>query len=53
LRAQTLTVSWKSTWGNLAKTTLAVAATDSVSERTSLWWSLLDKARTHFESDPL
>jgi DNA invertase Pin-like site-specific DNA recombinase len=40
LRAQTLTVSWKSTWGNLAKTTLAVAATDSVSERTSLWWSL-------------
>jgi site-specific DNA recombinase len=38
LRAQTLTVSWKSTWGNLAKTTLAVRRTDSVFEQNSLWW---------------
>ena len=38
LRAQTLTVSWKSPWENLAKTTLAVRGTDSVSEQTSLWW---------------
>jgi len=38
LRAQTLTVSWKSPWENLAKTPLAVRGTASVSERTSLWW---------------
>ena len=52
LRAQTLTVSWKSPWENLAKTTLAVRRAGSFSEQTSLWWSLLDRARTHFESDP-
>jgi hypothetical protein len=38
LRAQTLTVSWKSPWENLAETTLAMRGTDSVSARTSLWW---------------
>ena len=50
LRAQTLTVSFKSPWNFLAETNLAVCATASISEATSLWWSLLDKARTHFES---
>ncbi len=38
LRAQTLTVSWKLPWENLAKTTLAARRTASFSERTSLWW---------------
>jgi site-specific DNA recombinase len=38
LRAQTLTVSWNSPWGNLAETNLAVAATGSVSEQTAKWW---------------
>src|ERR1022692_889538 len=38
LRAQNLTASWKLPWENLAKTNLAVRATASNSEQTSLWW---------------
>ena len=38
LRAQTLTVSWKSTWGNLAKTTLAVRGAGSESAKSSMMW---------------
>jgi site-specific DNA recombinase len=38
LRAQTLTVSWKSTWENLAKTVLAVRRTSDFSEQSALWW---------------
>ena len=38
LRAQTLTVSWKSPWNFLAKTTLAVRGTVANSSQSSLWW---------------
>jgi hypothetical protein len=50
LRAQTLTVSWKSPWENLAETNLAARGAASFSEQIVKWWSLLDTARTHFES---
>ena len=38
LHAQTLRVSFKKPWDFLAETNLAVCATASVSEQTSLWW---------------
>jgi hypothetical protein len=38
LRAQTLTVSWKSPWENLAKTTLAVRRTSDFSQQSAIWW---------------
>ena len=38
LRAQKLTVSWKSPWGNLAKTTLAARGAASFSEQSANWW---------------
>ena len=38
LRAQTLTVSFKSPWNFLAETNLAASLAASFSEQTSLWW---------------
>jgi hypothetical protein len=38
LRAQTLTVSFKSPWHFLAETNLAVRRTGSVLEQNSIWW---------------
>ena len=52
LRAQTLTVSFKKPWNYLAETTIAVRRTDSLLQWNSLWVVLLEKVRTHFESDP-
>jgi site-specific DNA recombinase len=51
LHAQTLRVLFKKPWDFLAETNLAVENTGTISERTTLMWSLLDKARTHFESE--
>jgi len=51
LHSQTLRVSFEKPWDFLAETNLAVRVTNSFSEQNSVWWSLLDKARTHFESD--
>ena len=53
LRAQTLTVSFKTPWIFLAETNITVRGTDDVSIRNSEWWCLLNKARTHFEENPL
>jgi hypothetical protein len=38
LRAQTLTVSFKTPWNYLAETTLAVRRTESLSQQCSEWW---------------
>jgi hypothetical protein len=51
LRAQTLTVSFKTPWNYLAETTLAVRSTESLSQQCSEWWCLLDKVRTHFDQE--
>jgi hypothetical protein len=52
LRAQTLSVSFKKPWNYLARTTVALRGTESLLERNYLMVELLDRARTHFESDP-
>ena len=52
LRAQNLTVSFKTPWDSLAKTTLSVRSTADASARCAEMWSLLDTARTHFEANP-
>jgi len=53
LRAQTLTVTFKTPFDSLAETTLAVRSTTDVSSQISKWWCLLEKARTHFDENPV
>ncbi len=51
LRAKTLRISLIKPWNFLAETNLAARTAGTISERTSLMWSLLDKARTHFDDE--
>jgi hypothetical protein len=51
LRAKTLTVSFKKPWEYLAETNRASRVAGDFSEGYSRWWTLLDKARTHFDAD--
>jgi hypothetical protein len=48
LHAQTLTVAFKKHWNLLAETTIAVQSTATGISTNSIWWSLLDEARTEF-----
>ena len=52
LRAQTLTVSFKTPWNLLAETTVALRSVSDASARNSRWWCLLNKARTFFDENP-